>query len=192
MRALRSTHPLGGHSPRLLACLLVALVGLFTFGCTASFNDVAKKAILSANEAQAAAATTYQDASAKEATAAEACRQAMVAHSITPPAMSATGWPAAKKQCADLGTPIPFDPFALQKAAAPVNGLYDLVRETNTVRLAFEPNAATADPAPLRTLMLRLAALFVEIEADLTGAGVSVPSNVSAAAGTLRAAGGLK
>jgi hypothetical protein len=169
---------------------LLTLVGVLvlTVGCSASLNDRAKTAILLANDAQAAAAATYEDAKNLESTASAACRDAALKKSVPIPNVTTPAdWPAAKQTCADLGAPIPFDPFLLKSIAGPINALYDGVRQANTIRVSFEGATISADV--LTSTLLKLANLFVEVEADLVIAGVSVPKGVDSAATTLKQIG---
>jgi hypothetical protein len=173
-----------------LFTLLGALV--ITVGCTSTgLNDSAKNGIVIAYNAQVAAGQTYNDAKAQETKASQACAAAAQAKALPAPSVkTAADWPAVRDLCASLGAPIPFDPFALQKAAAPVNGLLDAVNAANKIRIAFEGGTVSADV--LTSAVLQLASLFVEIETDLVTANVPVPASIDNAATTLKQIGAGK
>ena len=161
-------------------------------GCSStSLNDASKTAIVAAYNGQVAAGQTYNDAKTKETAASVACaKAAQAAGAPAPSVKTAADWPTAKTMCASLGAPIPFDPFALQKLAGPINALDDAIPAANNIRVAFEGGTVSADV--LTTTILQLAAVFVEIEQDLVNAKITVPKPLNDAATALKAAGVAK
>ena len=167
---------------QLLRAISLALVlGLSLGGAIGCTPAAQRKTLISFNDAQDAAAHTYDDAKARETAAEVSCRQALVLASKPVPAKPADIGP----MCAAVGVTMPFDPVALQKAAGPINALYDGVRTAQAQRLA-----AGGDVAP--AVISGIAQLFVEAIADLEGAGISVPQKVKDVAGQLNAAAGGK
>lgn len=152
----------------LLALALVVSLA----GCSAA---TARKAIVSANEAQDAAAHVYDSAKATEADATRACVAVLKAKMLPLPAKADEIVP----KCAAVGSPVPFDPVLLQRAAGPINALYDGIRIANAERLATGDNVTAA------TLM-NLAALFEQVVADLASAGIPIPEKVKGAAAIIR------
>lgn len=173
----------------LTSAVFVAL-SLVACGST-SPNDAAKVAIVAAYNAQGAAAQTYNEAKAKESAASQACAAAAVKAGLPVPSVTTQEtWPRAKETCASLGAPIPFDPFALQKLAGPINALTPLVEKANKIRVAFEGGTVSADV--LSATVAQLAAAFIEIEQYLVEARVTVPKSVDDAAVLLKTAGAGK
>jgi hypothetical protein len=134
------------------------------------------KLIVSANDAQDAAAHTYDLAKQQEADATRLCVAALKAKALPLPLVPAD----IKPFCAAVGVPVPYDPVALQKAAGPINALYDGVRAANTERLASGTDNV------IQATLTNLAALFTEVVADLTNAGIALPAKVTGAAATLK------
>lgn len=152
--------------------LVLALVA-FAAGCS---SGTTLKLIVSANDAQQAAADTYNAAKAAEDGAAQACRQVLVSKGQPLPATPEQIQPA----CTAIGQPLPYDPVKLQKAAAPINALYDGIRAANAARTA----SGTAEDIGL-VVSTQLGSLFAAVVADLTAAGVAVPSSVAQTAALL-------
>lgn len=158
------------HRPLSLVAALV--LGLSLGGCTAAQG---RRAIVSLNEVQAAAADTYDTAKAVETDAENRCRATLAANGAPLPATPAE----IRPKCAAAGVPIPYDPIELQKAAGPINALYDGIRAANAQRLK------TGTPVPADVLV-SIAGLLEEVVADLAGAGVAVPDSLKAMPATLR------
>jgi hypothetical protein len=167
------------NQKRLPVLALVALLAVFVVGCT---DSAQKKFIDGANAAQQAAADTYKAAVVQQTAADIACAHAFV---------STTPRPATPEEkdgtCAALGKPLPFKSTSLQKAAAPINATYDLVRKANDARM--NAKAKAGDPSLVVDLLTQLGGLVVEVVADLTGAGVPVPAKVTDWTALLKTAG---
>lgn len=153
-------------TPLLILALLLAV------GCSPA---VQRKAIVSANDAQDAAAHSYDLAKQQEADATRACVTALKAKLQPLPAKPAD----IKPFCAAVGSPVPYDPVQLQEAAGPINALYDAIRAANAERLSTNDTIA-------QSTLINLATLFEQVVADLVAAGVPVPDKVKAVSATLR------
>jgi hypothetical protein len=158
---------------RLRPFVSSVILGLVLFLGACSSSDQAKL-LISVNDAQDAAAQTYVTASKQESDASVKCRAALLAASRPLP----TTPDQIKGMCADVGAPVPYDPVKLQQASVAVNSLYDGVRAANSIRSASKQDL----PA---SVLQNLATLFVNVIAELTAAGISVPPNVSRVAGAL-------
>lgn len=159
----------------ILAILTIGLAlggTVITSGCTTS---TALKLTISANDAQDAAAQTYNAAVALETQAEATCSAAL--KTLGKPAP--TDATQIVSTCAGVNVKIPYDPVLLQKAAGPINALYDGVRAYNA--------AITATPtgASLTTATTVLAGLFLNVVADLTSAGITVPTAIQTVANQL-------
>jgi hypothetical protein len=137
-----------------------------------------RKLIDTVNEAQLAAAQTYDTAKVLQASAQTSCGAALREKTMPMPTPD-----TARATCAAIGVPLPYDPVKLQHAAGPVNALYDAVRYANTQRLAANGDAPAA-------VLGGLVGAFEAVIADLTGAGVAVPASVTNAVQTVKAATG--
>jgi glucose/arabinose dehydrogenase len=138
----------------------------------------------SANAAQNAAAQTYDQAKAQEASMATACRMALVSKGLPLPVTAA----ATGTACTAVGVPLPFDPVKLQQASVPINALFDGIRAANDIRSKLAKGASM--PA---TVLIDLGGLIAAVVADLTAGGVTLPPSVTTIAGQLQAAtGGAK
>jgi hypothetical protein len=152
--------------------VLAAVLALGTLACASSSTQA--KLLISVNDAQDAAAKTYETAKQQESDASVKCRIALVAAGRPLPATP----DQIKPMCADVGAPVPYDPVKLTQASVPINSLYDGVRAANAIR--------TASKADLpNSIMVNLASLFTQVVMDLTAAGVTVPESVSRVAGAL-------
>lgn len=157
--------------------LVVLVVGLFVTGCLTPAAQ--RKLIDTVNEAQLAAAQTYDTAKAVQTAAQTACGAALRAAGQPMPVAA-----NIRTACATVGSPVPYDPVRLQQAAGPVNALYDAVRYANTQRVA----SGTGDvPA---AVLGGLVGSFEQVIADLTGAGITVPKSITDAVATVKAATG--
>lgn len=155
--------------PSFVLAFIGALALTLALGCT---DSAQKKFIDGANAAQQAAADTYNTAVGQQAVADVAC-----AHSFLP-TTPRPATPAEKDAtCATIGKPLPFKSLSLQKAAAPINATYDLVRKANEARLSVKAKAG--DPSVVVDLLSQLGGFVVEAVADLTGAGVPIPKKVT-------------
>jgi len=151
----------------VLICVLA-----FVVGCSPAAQ---RKLIVSANEAQDAAAHSYNIAKLQEAEATRVCVAALKEKFLPLPAKPAE----IKPFCAAVGSPVPFDPVSLQKAAGPINALYDAIRVANAERISTGDNVTQAT-------LINLASLFEQVVADLTAAGIGLPEKVKLVAKTLR------
>lgn len=160
----------------LLTFLLVAFLSAMA-GCLTPAGQ--RKLIDTVNEAQFAAAQTYDTAKAVQADAQTRCAAALRAAAKPLPATPGEIRPA----CAAVGSPVPYDPTRLQQAAGSVNALYDAVRAANALRVSAGGDA----PA---NVLGALVGTFEQVVADLAAAGVSVPKVVTDAIQTVKAATG--
>lgn len=166
------------HRPSFVVGLCLAVLLAVATSCSSA---TARKLIVSANEAQDAAARTYDAAKVVEADAQKACRAALVAAQQPLPTKPEDIRPI----CEAVGVRIPYDPVKLQKAAGPINALYDGVRAANTERIALG-----GDKADITTqTAITLGGLLAQVVADLAGAGIAVPPSVGEIAGLLAGAG---
>lgn len=156
---------------RILAVFLLAVV----VSCTPAGS---RKLIVSVNEAQDAAAHTYDTAKAVETDATLKCRAALVAASKPLPARPEE----VGAFCAAVGAPLPYDPVKLAQASIAINSLYDGVRSANEIR-----KAQNLDSLPA-TIYANLLSLFVNVTVEMTDAGVTVPPSVTAIADELKKA----
>jgi len=156
-----------------LSLVVALVVGLSLTSCSPATTG---KLIVSVNDAQDAAAHTYDLAKTQEADATKACVAALRAKAQPLPTTPAD----IKPFCAAVGSPVPYDPVGLQNAAGPINALYDGVRAANAER------AASGTDNVVQTTLTNLASLFAQVVADLTGAGVTLPANVKTIATTLQ------
>ena len=161
------------HRPSFVLAFVGALALTLALGCSPATTG---KLIVSANDAQDAAAHTYDLAKTQEADATRLCVTALKAKALPLPASPAD----IKPFCSAIGVPVPYDPVALQKAAGPINALYDAVRAANTERLASGTDNV------IQATLTNLAALFTQVVTDLTGAGIALPAKVTGAAATLK------
>lgn len=159
------------RSPSLVAALIVGLSLGGAIGCT---DSATKKLEMTANTAQAAAATTYNDAVARQVAADAACAKVI---SSSPSVPRPTTPDAKDAACTLVGSPLPFKSTSLQKAAAPVNSTYDVIRQVETARLAVKNK--TAAQSALDAVIGQLGGLMLELVADLSGAGVPLPQAVT-------------
>jgi type II secretory pathway pseudopilin PulG len=167
------------HRPSFVLAFIGALALTLALGCT---DSTQKKFIDGANAAQQAAADTYNTAVGQQAVADVECAPAFL------PTTPRPATPAEKDAtCAAIGKPLPFKSLSLQKAAAPINATYDLVRKANEARLAA--NAKAGDPSLVVDLLSQLGGFVVEAVADLIGAGVPVPQKVTDWTALLKTAG---
>lgn len=166
---------------RRLGPALALVLGLALAACSSSTT---KRLLISANEAQDAAAKTYETAKALETTASENCKAALLAASKPLPKTP----DEIRPLCQNVGVAIPYDPVKLQHAAGPINALYDAVRSANAARTL--PSGETVDlPAEV---FLNLSLLFQHVVTELMSAGIAVPQSVIDAVATLKAAEGAK
>jgi hypothetical protein len=161
------------HRPSFVLAFVGALALTLALGCSPATTG---KLIVSANDAQDAAAHVYDLAKQQEADATVLCVAALRAKSLPLPDKPVF----IKPFCAAVGAPVPYDPVKLQNAAGPINALYDAVRAANTERLA----SGTDNVIP--ATLTNLAALFTQVVADLTNAGIALPAKVTGAAATLK------
>jgi hypothetical protein len=152
---------------------LALTLSVLTLGCTPATTG---KLIVSANDAQDAAAQTYNLAKQQEADATLLCATALRAKSLPFPDKPVF----IKPFCAAVGAPVPYDPVKLQNAAGPINALYDAVRAANTERLASGKDNV------VQATLDNLAVLFTQVVADLTDAGITLPTKVTSAAANLK------
>src|ERR1035437_9293450 len=99
--------------------VLALTLSVLTLGCT---DSATKRLESTANAAQAAAATTYNDSTVRQITAEIACAKVIASSPSVPRPTTPDAKDAA---CTLVGSPLPFKSTSLQKAAAPVNGTYD-------------------------------------------------------------------
>src|SRR5674476_632164 len=93
---------------------VVALVLTLSLGaCSPATTG---KLIVSANDAQDAAAHTYDLAKTQEADATRLCVAALKAKALPLPTAPAD----IKPFCSAIGVPVPYDPVTIQKAAGPI------------------------------------------------------------------------
>jgi hypothetical protein len=156
----------------LVAFLVVGLSLGGAIGCTSAAQ---RRVIVSLNEVQEAAASTYDTAKVVEGDATARCRAALDAARKPPPVTA----DEVKGVCAAVGVVLPYDPVGLQKAAGPINALYDGIRAANAQRMK------TGALVPAET-MTDLAGLLEQVIADLVDAGVPVPDKVKAMPATMR------
>lgn len=154
----------------------LVLVLVLASGCLTSAAQ--RKVIDTVNEAQLAAAQTYDTAKAVQGAAQKACGDQLRARTMPMPTPE-----TAKATCAAVGSPIPYDPVKLQNAAGPINALYDSVRYANSQRVGGNGDVPAA-------VLGGLIGVFEQVIADLTGAGVAVPKTVIDAVETVKAASG--
>jgi hypothetical protein len=176
---VRTSKNRGELTPSRIRALVVcaALVSILSLslafsGCTAAQG---RRAIVSLNEVQAAAADTYDTAKAVETDAENRCRATLAANGAPLPATPAE----IRPKCAAAGVQIPYDPVGLQKAAGPINALYDLIRAADAQR-------RTTGAAVPAEVLGRIAGLLAEVIADLDAAGVAVPDTLRAMPATLK------
>jgi hypothetical protein len=165
------------HRPSFVAALVIVLaLAAASLGClTASAQ---RKLIDTLNEAQLAAAQTYDAAVVAQTKAQMACADVLRGKGAPLP-----GDPAViRPTCASVGAPVPYDPVWLQKAAGPINALYDALRAANAQRTA---GTGEAPPEVLGRLLGGLEGVL----ADLAAAGIAVPKSVTDAVATVKAAG---
>ncbi len=134
------------------------------------------KLIVSANEAQDAAAHSYDLAKQQESDATRLCVAALKAKGLPLPAKPDD----IKPFCAAVGSPVPYDPVKLEHAAGPINGLYDGIRAANAER------QTSGTDTVVQATLVNLASLFEAVVADLTGAGVALPNTVTTIATQLK------
>ena len=156
---------------------LVALVfGLSLGGAIGCASLPVNNLLDSANAAQIAAAATYQTAVTNEQAAEATCRAALTAKALPLPVTPAAVAPA----CASVNVPLPYDPVKLTQASIAINSLYDGIRTANTIKTQLGAGASLP-----QTALTDLAALFTNVVADVTAAGVTLPPSVTAIAGQL-------
>ncbi len=155
----------------LALSLLVIVAGLSLGACS---DATAKRILDGANVAQEAAAATYDEAAVKLKAADVAC-----ARSFTPTEPRPIGPEEKDAVCAAKGHPIPFRSTSLQKAAAPINASFDVVRRATAIREGVKAKPPTADRSALTAVLTELAGLVVEVVTDMTSAGVAVPAKLS-------------
>lgn len=165
------------HRPSFVVGLILALGLAFLTGCMTPAAQ--RKVIDTVNEAQLAAAQTYDTAKAVQAAAQTACAGALKAAGLPLPTTPST----IKPTCASVGSPVPYDPVKLMQAAGPINALYDSVRYANTQRIAANGDVPAA-------VLGGLVGAFEQVIADLTSAGITVPQSIRDAVATVKAAGG--
>lgn len=119
-----------GAALRALPALLLILV----FGAC-DFDKVAMKVILGLNEVQDGAYNALKDARAQTVAAGLKCGE--LARAQTPPVVP------NPEACKALGSPLPFDPEAVNGAIGVSNAAYESIRAANEARLALKAGSAT-------------------------------------------------
>lgn len=141
-----------------------------------SFDQFALKAIDSANTLQDAAKTGYGVATDQERAAVTACRTAAGGNPLLSGGTTAANWPERKALCQNLGAPIPYDPFTLQRIGQSVNALRD------AVLAAQAATKVQTDPDSLVKVALAIEAMI----ADFSKASLPVPSGAATLANDIR------
>ncbi len=171
-----SPAPASDWRERLGAFFAALLVALALVGCSQSLDSVAKRAIVTANDAQDGVARVYIGAKAATEDAGLRCGSAARAAGRTP----------SPEVCAQLGVPLPYDPVRLNSLVGPVNAAYEAIRAADSARLAVaagakaEPDLALALTEALKALLrLKTAAADVGLALDgkkLDGAAAALES----------------